>query len=346
MFAAIDQEHPFQSTHKIKASVSVQGNKQEELHLCFPSPVVADELYSKPDPSGKSTQLILTKATYEPWPTDFKEQFKWNVEEFTPFKLAKPGALVDPLLNHLKGQFGESFRKNPPWEPMEDVRHCIAGIFANATQGSEKFAVYEDEDCKRPLWYIHARLPIVKSPLGAPVLIMTAVDLELSNKSTANSNLNAKQTEKDFERIWGVGITKGLVQYPMATQEGGSILRHVLRANSVKMRPTKWQRENLPTYDYSPFLATFLTPLYLDNQHPTIEDVEFDLHKRLMTALGSSHVKPSSVKITEMVCSAAGCSVQSSGQLKRCSKCKIAYYCSVECQRSEWKTHKLICFSG
>ena len=27
----------------------------------------------------------------------------------------------------------------------------------------------------------------------------------------------------------------------------------------------------------------------------------------------------------------------------RCSKCKKVYYCSKECQKSDWKTHKLSC---
>ena len=26
-----------------------------------------------------------------------------------------------------------------------------------------------------------------------------------------------------------------------------------------------------------------------------------------------------------------------------CSKCKSAYYCGVECQRSDWKEHKVVC---
>ena len=28
---------------------------------------------------------------------------------------------------------------------------------------------------------------------------------------------------------------------------------------------------------------------------------------------------------------------------KRCSNCKLTYYCSVKCQRNNWKSHKTIC---
>ena len=31
------------------------------------------------------------------------------------------------------------------------------------------------------------------------------------------------------------------------------------------------------------------------------------------------------------------------GELKRCSRCKIVYYCSVECQRTHWKSHRSNC---
>jgi hypothetical protein len=29
--------------------------------------------------------------------------------------------------------------------------------------------------------------------------------------------------------------------------------------------------------------------------------------------------------------------------LKRCSRCHRVYYCSTECQRSDWSQHKVIC---
>ena len=34
-----------------------------------------------------------------------------------------------------------------------------------------------------------------------------------------------------------------------------------------------------------------------------------------------------------------------SEDLKRCSRCRQANYCSSECQRNDWKRHKLTCTS-
>lgn len=33
-------------------------------------------------------------------------------------------------------------------------------------------------------------------------------------------------------------------------------------------------------------------------------------------------------------------------KLKKCARCKIVYYCSAECQKSHWKTHKPTCLSN
>ena len=40
------------------------------------------------------------------------------------------------------------------------------------------------------------------------------------------------------------------------------------------------------------------------------------------------------------------CCVCSKEGAKRCSKCKLQYYCSKECQQSDWKNHKAICRKG
>lgn len=31
------------------------------------------------------------------------------------------------------------------------------------------------------------------------------------------------------------------------------------------------------------------------------------------------------------------------GELKRCSRCRSASYCSVECQRADWQLHRQVC---
>ncbi|CAE7310654.1 unnamed protein product [Symbiodinium sp. CCMP2592] len=42
----------------------------------------------------------------------------------------------------------------------------------------------------------------------------------------------------------------------------------------------------------------------------------------------------------ESVCAGSGCELPGT---KQCSRCGVVAYCSAECQRKDWKTHKLVC---
>jgi hypothetical protein len=44
----------------------------------------------------------------------------------------------------------------------------------------------------------------------------------------------------------------------------------------------------------------------------------------------------------EQVCRVCG---QRQGKLKRCSLCHVTCYCSAECQKKDWKEHKVVCRS-
>jgi len=43
----------------------------------------------------------------------------------------------------------------------------------------------------------------------------------------------------------------------------------------------------------------------------------------------------------EKICNSCGKEAE-----KRCSTCGDVFYCSVECQRSDWSTHKKVCGGG
>lgn len=49
-------------------------------------------------------------------------------------------------------------------------------------------------------------------------------------------------------------------------------------------------------------------------------------------------------KHTKLVTECVNCH-QAFENIKKCSKCKIAYYCSSDCQRADWPKHKTLCAS-
>ncbi|GAQ90657.1 hypothetical protein KFL_006680060 [Klebsormidium nitens] len=44
----------------------------------------------------------------------------------------------------------------------------------------------------------------------------------------------------------------------------------------------------------------------------------------------------------QLPCDQCG-ALKSPGELKRCSRCKSARYCSAQCQRADWKEHRKTC---
>ncbi len=52
------------------------------------------------------------------------------------------------------------------------------------------------------------------------------------------------------------------------------------------------------------------------------------------------------VSTTRTLSSTKACQVcQTTTAIKRCSRCNIVWYCSAECQRTDWKRHKSFCNS-
>lgn len=246
---------------------------------------------------------------------------------------------------HVAWQFNSGASSEPDLTvPLEVVRDLISQIFiTHDMTGSECFDIYTAVNPLKPLFHIRAHRPFKTSPFGGPMLLLSVVDHHLSDKLVAKGHLNAKQAEENFRRIFGdfgCQKTKGKKLFSLAcqTDEGAKLLRYVLRLNSTKMVPTAWQEKNLPLGKYSPYLATFLSPLYPDKNY--IYSMSDDECAKEVSKLRISD--PDALK--KLLC--MGCNMRLAGQLKRCSKCKMAYYCNVECQRNDWKTHKVTCLSS
>jgi hypothetical protein len=45
----------------------------------------------------------------------------------------------------------------------------------------------------------------------------------------------------------------------------------------------------------------------------------------------------------KIICSLCDSRSEKGIKMKKCSRCLIAYYCSVECQKTHWKEHKKVC---
>ncbi len=277
-----DKQFPCEAGHKVTLTLD-QPEGTEPLTLHFPHPILSEEINGALHRSEHSIQVMVKKGLNEPWPCQFVETPKWNVAQFSPWSelSASPSAPIESqLLIHCIAQQGNN-PFNAAWRdildpskcakllPIQVVRNLIGNSLYYAGEGHQIFVVNNIQDPLKPLWHFLVHRPILVSPSNTPLLLISAVDHRLSHKLISKGKLEARRAQEDFQRIVGHKVTANVKPIELnATEEASQLLRFVLRLNSTRMIPTSWQGENLPLGKYSSYLATFLSPLYLDYPYP------------------------------------------------------------------------------
>jgi hypothetical protein len=330
-----NQTLPCESVHGLTLSLR-QPNDIEPLALNFPFPILVNDICATLDSNTRSIDLILKKALYEPWPFEFQAttESRWNVDNLKPWK--DGSELESELIIHLGLQYKmmdvirsnlsqneqkTDFRSN--MSASKQVRRVIDSLMLN---NQEFVCIRRKDSPQTPNWYIRVHLPVRVSPLGSPILLLSAIDIRSYEKFSLQGKVDVQQSSDDFNRIFEAPRYKKNPDGDMSTiwtfnSEEEQLLRYVLRLNSTKIVPSTWQKKNLPQGENNSWLATFVSPLYDD--FPVGQESLNAIQKKVQTSCGGCN------KIFE--------------NLKRCSRCRSIFYCSVECQRGHWTQHKNEC---
>ena len=300
------QRWPCRSSHRI--SVSFDG--LEPLTITLPYPILSDTLKATLRRTDGVVDLVAAKALEDLWPEDvIRNQFRWNAE------MLESCTDKNLIFRHLNSQFEFSslgqtstfIDKNHP-ERLFRIRSLIATIFHLAVRKNNPFTELRSSG---PLGTkelrLRAHLPVRISPRGSPLLLLSVLD---------QRRVEAKQGDAKFKQILCGGNLSRKFDPFFTSAEDAQLLRYILLINSTKIQLVEWQKKNLPQGGDSPWHATFIQPLYLDNVAPT------------------PSIKPAG--------SCLKCGQLNDG-MKHCSRCKSAPYCSVDCQRAHWPEHKLSC---
>ncbi len=327
---ATNQRLPCESAHDVIISLS-QPKSIKPLKISFPYPIVVNEIRATLRRKDRSINLVLKKALYEPWPHEFhNQQSRWIVLD--SLKLWEDRNTVQSLGLHLGFQFKLSDIKNMPLtnkSALNEVRDTIKHFFNYATVHgrNEYFGIRRKDSTQSPDWCIRAHLPVRISPVGSPLLILSAVDHRLAENLTKQGKLNKNDDFNDYVRIYAQpsnGSQNRTIFTFTSVEE--QLLRYILRLNSTQIVPTTWQKKNLPQGENSPWLATFISPLYDD--HP-MDQASLDACQKTEGINPKGKNCTFCKKIYE--------------NLKRCSRCRTVVYCRVECQRGQWTLHKTVC---
>lgn len=342
-----DQQLPCEAGHRITLCLA-QPEGIKPLTMGFPHAFLVECIEATLRRSDRSIRLVLKKALREPWPCHFNEKSKLNVEQLSLWKEPKPDDPISRIMIHLGGtkdvksihsslESAVDLKKFLNLVALEVIRNTTSAIFAHSEYGKELFTVSSIHDRHKPLFTIRVHLPIKMSPLGSPMILITALDHRHAEKLIANGRLQSIQFREDSQRIFNERRNQKPFPLWTTSEDVTLLLRYMFRMNSTKMKPSLWQEENVPLGKFSPFLASFIAPLYLDNQYHESEE-EIETTKDKIRSLKKDHNIPQG---DPNVC--ARCLKSSSVKLKRCSRCKSVSYCTVECQKADWSKHKTYC---
>ena len=331
MNVSTNQRLPCESAHDVIISLR-QPNRIKPLKLSFPCPILVNEIRATLHHKDRLINLVLKKALCEPWPYEFQTKQSKRIV-LDSLKLWEDKNTLKSLGFHLGSQFKLNDLKTLSLSnksALNEVRQTIKTLFLSATVHgrNEYFGIRRKDSTQSPDWYIRVHPPVRISPVGSLLLILSAVDHRLAENLIAQGKLNEDDACNDYLRIYlkpSNGSTKMILTF---SSEEEQLLRYILRLNSTKIIPSTWQKKNLPGGENSPWLATFVSPLYDD--HP--------LHQ----ASSDACEMPKVTKNDQKNCAACK---KISENLKRCSRCRTVVYCSVECQRGHWTLHKAVCIN-
>ena len=294
----------------------------------MPYPFIVNSVRATLHRKDRFIDLVLMKALLEPWPCEFQAKHKkFVVDSLEPWEESE----TNQFSVHLGMQFVLMPQPSQLLTPiLDEVREIIKAVIVRATGRPQNFMInIQQKGNEWPDWYLRFHRPLRTSSKGSPVLMLSALDEKLVQSLIKPETQEAYKHVENVGRVFGEYMDGSKLNLTLWFTDPSVIQlwRFLLRLNSTKTIPNSWQKKNLPLGDDSPWLATFISPLYVTNS--------FDFANLTM----ASNTDP----VEKQNC-CAGCR-QNTQKPKRCSRCREVLYCSVECQRKHWPQHKIVCTS-
>lgn len=241
--------------------------------ISLPYPIFVEDIVMDPHQDEGYIDLLLKKALNEPWPCGFQLGYRTVSSDLKPWMMNENRLteLNNSLDNHLSRQFLKNLPRVimvDPVDPEESndsqsrVRKTIGFLLTSYTL-YEKFKIKSikivsptrDED-----WlHLVFKHPILTTPQGTPILITSVYDNKRARLLKKKEKLNLQATDQRLMKWLQVEKERDM---KTDTQEDFELIRLLLHLNATRTIPNKWQEQNLYIGDDSPWLATYISPIY------------------------------------------------------------------------------------
>ena len=237
-----NEKAPCESCHDITFSLD-QPSKIKPLSISFPFPILAKDVRATLHRKSRHVDLVLKKSLQEPWPCEFHTKTsKWIVDDLLPWENSSSDSMFNIIEHHLASQFSslEEIDAEKSLDPKCSALHSFRlKIMAMMLDDVEYVSYGRNND-----WYLlKLHRPILTSPMGSPILLITALDdnyVKDMTKRITPKNLPIVKEVVDHTLIYnkvfpfGTSGPKKKLDFDAGTEEEFQLFRFLLRLNSTR----------------------------------------------------------------------------------------------------------------
>ena len=226
----------------------------------------------------KWLHLVMKKSLNDAWPAEFGGRSKWDTDRLVKPWRDLPGN--GTIKMHVEAQFDcvrlqslpqspqVSRKKNQLISVLDQVREMVRTLFlshCNDNKSFNLFAICNKSQPNEPVFHLRVHPPVRFTPQGSPLLLVSVFNHQLARQFIGQGKLDAEENQFDFHRIITERVSREVCTIRTSSANELDLFTYVLRVNSTKMRRGAWQSKNLPRGEYSPWMPTFVTPLYIEH---------------------------------------------------------------------------------
>jgi hypothetical protein len=236
-----NEQAPCESCHDVTVSLT-QPSEIQPLSLTFPFPILAKNVQATLNRKSRHVDLLLKKSLQEPWPCEFhSKKSKWVIDDLVPWENDTSEDGFKNVEHHVSSQFlskeiSVAHFLDSKISALDKLRLKLGVLMTSVAE----FVSYGRNDDR---YWLKLHLPLLTSPTGTPILLITALDGNLTRKLEQEICTTKSAVPKEvmdhymiYEKVFPFGTLKPKDKLGLnaETEEEFQLFRFLLRLNSTR----------------------------------------------------------------------------------------------------------------